>query len=153
MRTEQNFPEDLPIEARISKLYRLHDREPFRTVSVGAPMLELIRPLIPGDIDVFLSQLIWKLPGAPGQPWHQDASIFAFEPPAPVVGAWIALTDADESTSCLRFAPGSHLRPVLVHTFEDGAGTRGRYLRVGDEEIDHARSVAASKGDLIVFDS
>ena len=153
MRTEQNFPEDLPIAERISKLYRLHDREPFRTVSVGPAMLDLIRPLIPGDVDIFLSQLVWKLPGAPGQPWHQDASIFPFEPPTPIVGAWIALTDADERTSCLRFARGSHHRPVLVHTFEDGQGTRGRYLRVRDEEIDHAHSVAATKGDLIVFDS
>jgi phytanoyl-CoA hydroxylase len=153
MRTEQNFPEDLPIEARISKLYRLHDREPFRTVSVGPAMLNLIRPLIPGDVDIFLSQLVWKLPGAPGQPWHQDASIFPFEPPTPIVGAWIALTDADERTSCLRFDRGSHHRPALVHTFEDAQGTRGRYLRVRDEEIDHAHSVAATKGDLIVFDS
>ena len=148
MRTEQNFPKELPIDERISKLYRLHDREPFRAVSVGPAMLDLIRPLIPGDVDIFLSQLVWKLPGAPGQPWHQDASIFPFDPPTPIVGAWIALTDADERTSCLRFARGSHHRPVLIHTVEDG-----RYLRVGDEEIEHAHSVTATRGDLILFDS
>jgi phytanoyl-CoA hydroxylase len=153
IRTEQNFPEDLPIAERISKLYRLHDREPFRALSVGPAMLNAIRPLIPGDVDIFLSQLVWKLPGASGQPWHQDASIFPFEPPTPIVGTWIALTDADDRTSCLRFARGSHHRPVLVHTFEDGKGTRGRYLRVRDEEIDHAHSVAATTGDLILFDS
>jgi ectoine hydroxylase-related dioxygenase (phytanoyl-CoA dioxygenase family) len=153
MRTEQNFPADLPIAQRISKLYRLHDREPFRAVSIGPAMLDVIRLLIPGDIDVFLSQLVWKLPGASGQPWHQDASIFPFEPATPIVGTWIALTDADESTSCLRFARGSHHRPVLVHTFEDGHGTRGRYLQVRGEEVDHARSVVVTEGDLIVFDS
>ncbi len=153
MRTEQNLPEDLPIAERISKLYRVHDREPFRTVSVDPAMLDVIRPLIPGDVDIFLSQLVWKLPRAPGQPWHQDASIFPFEPPTPIVGAWIALTDADERTSCLYFARGSHHRPVLVHTFEDEQGERGRYLRVRDEEIDHVESLAVTKGDLIVFDS
>jgi phytanoyl-CoA hydroxylase len=153
LRTEQTLSADLPIEARISKLYRLHDRQPFRAVSVGPALLGLIQPLFLGDVDIFLSQLVWKLPGAPGQPWHQDASIFPFEPAAPVVGTWIALTDADERTSCLRVVRGSHRRPVLVHTFEDGQGTRGRYLRVRDEEVDHVDSLAATKGELIVFDS
>jgi phytanoyl-CoA hydroxylase len=152
-RAEQNFPLDLPIEARISKLSALHDREPFRTLSTKPTLLGSIIPLFPADIDIFLSQLVWKLPGAPGQPWHQDASIFPFEPPGPIVGTWFALTDANEDTSCLRVALGSHRGPVLPHAVEDDHGSSGRYLRVRDEAVDRSCSLAAAKGDLIVFDS
>jgi ectoine hydroxylase-related dioxygenase (phytanoyl-CoA dioxygenase family) len=100
-----------------------------------------------------LSQLVWKLPGAPGQPWHQDASIFPFEPPGPVVGAWIALTDATDTTSCLRVVRGSHRRPVLDHTLEDQSDSRGRYLQVHDEEVDGPCNLAATMGDLLMLDS
>jgi phytanoyl-CoA hydroxylase len=153
MRTEQNFPEAAPVETRISKLYRLHDREPFRSLSVSPAILDVIQPLFGGDIDIFLSQLVWKLPDAPGQPWHQDASIFPFEPQAPIVGTWIALTHADERTSCLRVSPGSHRRGVLVHTFDGNQGSPGRYLQVRDEEIGSQCELPATQGDLIVFDS
>ncbi len=71
-------------------------------------MLGQIRPWISGDIDVFLSQVVWKVPGAMGQPWHQDSSIFPFEPSRPVVAAWMALTEATEENGCLRIVPGSH---------------------------------------------
>ena len=35
------------------------------------------------DLDCFLSQFIFKNPGASGQPWHQDSFYFPFEPDRP----------------------------------------------------------------------
>lgn len=83
VRFEENLPGDLPPERRVSKLYRLHRHEPFRALCTSRRLLDDVQPLIGGDIDVFLSQVVWKVPGALGQPWHQDASLFPFDPARP----------------------------------------------------------------------
>jgi ectoine hydroxylase-related dioxygenase (phytanoyl-CoA dioxygenase family) len=153
VRTEDNLPKTPPIEERVSKLYRLHHRAPFEALCTSPAILAHITPLISGNIDIFLSQVVWKLPGAHGQPWHQDASIFPFEPSGPIVGAWIALTDATEDTSCLQVVPGSHHDGVLEHAFDRTDETRGRYFQVRQQSADEHQTLSAQVGDLIVFDS
>jgi phytanoyl-CoA hydroxylase len=56
----------------------------------------------------FFSQFIFKNPGAWGQPWHQDACYFPFTPSRPVVGIWLAVTEATPDNGCLHVLPGSH---------------------------------------------
>ena len=70
-----------------------------------------------------------------GQPWHQDSSIFPFEPSRPVVAAWIALTDATESNSCLRVVPSSHKADVAPHGRDQSAATAGRYVSLVDQDV------------------
>ena len=99
-------------------------------------LLAQVRPLIRGDIDVFLSQVVWKMPGALGQPWHQDSSIFPFDPPRPVVAAWIALTPVNEESSCLWMKPGSHMAEVGPHLRRRNGPTGGRYLELADQDAE-----------------
>jgi ectoine hydroxylase-related dioxygenase (phytanoyl-CoA dioxygenase family) len=69
-----------PLSAQLSKIFRVHRTEPvFRRFALRADVLAPIRALLGDDVDCFLSQFIFKLPGALGQPWHQDAFYFPHE--------------------------------------------------------------------------
>ena len=54
--------------------------------------LRTVATLIGSRLDCFLSQFIFKNPGAWGQPWHQDSYYFPFEPARPVTAIWLAIT-------------------------------------------------------------
>ena len=153
VRFEGNLPSSLPSKDRISKLYAFHRTEPFLSLCTSDQLLAQVRPLFPGDIDVFLSQVVWKLPGAPGQPWHQDSSIFPFDPPRPVVAAWIALTPANHETSCLWIKPGSHLAELAPHVRNRNGPTAGRYFELTDQDSSDSRALVMEPGDLALFDS
>jgi hypothetical protein len=153
VRFENNLPKTLPPGRRLSKLYSFHRSEPFMSLATDSRLLNRIRPLIEGDIDVFLSQVVWKVPGALGQPWHQDSSIFPFEPSRPVVAAWIALTECTEENSCLRVVPGSHQSDVAPHGHDQRDPTAGRYVTLTDQGVVEYESLIMAAGDLVVFDS
>lgn len=153
VRYEINLSETLPKGQRVSKLYRFHRARPFHPLVTSPGLIRLIRPLMGGDFDLFLSQVVWKVPGALGQPWHQDSSIFPFEPSRPVVAAWIALTEATESNSCLRVVPRSHKAGVGLHGRDQGAATAGRYVTLVDQDVAAYSSLVMAPGDLVVFDS
>ena len=153
VRYESNLPANLPPNKRVSKLYRFHRSDPFKSLATGPRLIGVVRPLIDGDFDVFLSQVVWKVPGALGQPWHQDSSIFPFEPSRPVVAAWIALTAATEANSCLRFVPRSHTADLAPHDRDQSGPTAGRYVTLVDQDVLDFDSIAMSPGDLAVFDS
>ncbi len=59
----------------------------FADPALGRAMLDAVV-----GIDCFLSQFIFKNPGAWGQPWHQDSFYFPFEPARPIVALWLAVT-------------------------------------------------------------
>jgi phytanoyl-CoA hydroxylase len=153
VRFEDNLPRGLPVEQRVSKLYRCHRHEPFRALATSSRLLSHLRPLFSGDIDVFLSQVVWKVPGAMGQPWHQDSSIFPFEPSRPVVAVWLSLTAADEENSCLRMVPGSQGTVVAPHGRDRDSPTAGRYVSLTDQDVVDYTSLVMAPGDLVVFDS
>jgi ectoine hydroxylase-related dioxygenase (phytanoyl-CoA dioxygenase family) len=153
VRYESNLSADLPTEKRVSKLYRFHRGEPFRSLATDPRLIALLRPLIGGEFDIFLSQIVWKVPCALGQPWHQDSSIFPFQPSRPVVAAWIALTAATEANSCLRFVPGSHTANIAPHDRDQSGPTAGRYVTLVDQDVVDFESIPMSAGDLAVFDS
>ena len=113
------------------------------------PVSELISP----DIDVFLSQFIFKTPGAWGQPWHQDSFYFPFEPARPVVGVWLAVTEATLVNGCLHVLPGSHTEPVHTHVPDRRPGANYGYFEIVDHDMAAAEPVLMDPGDLLVFDS
>ena len=153
VRYEGNLSETLPVDQRLSKLYRFHRAQPFRSLGTDPRLISLLRPLIDGDFDLFLSQVVWKVPGALGQPWHQDSCVFPFQPSRPVVAVWIALTDATEETSCLRVVPGSHNAELAPHGREQTEPTAGRYVSLVDQRVADHSSLLMSAGDLVIFDS
>jgi hypothetical protein len=110
-------------------------------------------PPPPPRIDCFLSQFIFKNPGAWGQPWHQDGFYFPFEPPRPIVGAWLAVTEATLDNGCLHVLPGSHHEPVHRHEADRRPGANYGYVEIVDHDMSGSEPVLMSPGDLLLFDS
>lgn len=68
-----------------------------------------------GGVKCMQSMLFAKPPGLPGQAWHQDERFIPTRDRS-LVGAWIALDDADEENGCLWVIPGSHRAGYLWPT-------------------------------------
>ena len=79
-------------EELASKVFKLHRRGVFEAFSRRDDVLDRVAELIGPQLDCFLSQFIFKNPGAWGQPWHQDSWYFPFEPARPITGVWLAVT-------------------------------------------------------------
>ena len=153
---EQNLAHlDTPApEDAVSKVFRIHDRSPFAAMSKRAEILdEVAARLETDDIDCFLSQFIFKNPGAWGQPCHQDSFYFPFTPPRPVVGVWIAATDAARHNGCLYVVPGSHREPVHTHEADRRENANLGYFEITDHDLSTAVAVEMNPGDVLLFDS
>ncbi|HEX3795046.1 MAG TPA: phytanoyl-CoA dioxygenase family protein [Acidimicrobiales bacterium] len=140
-------------EEAVSKIFMLHRDEVFATFATSAEVVDLVAELIAPDIDVFLSQFIFKTAGAWGQPWHQDSFYFPFEPARPVVGVWLAVTRATLENGCLHVLPGSHDEPVHTHVPDRRPGANHGYYEIIDHDHSEAVPVLMDPGDLLVFDS
>ena len=146
---ERPAPED-----HVSKIFRLA-RDPAFHAFVTRPDVTAIAGELIGtdDLDCFLSQFIFKNPGAWGQPWHQDSYYFPFEPARPIVGLWLAVTEATPDNGCLQVVPGSHTQPVHDHVPDHRPGANYGYVEIVDHDMDDAVPVLMAPGDLLVFDS
>jgi phytanoyl-CoA hydroxylase len=142
-------PEDL-----LSKVFLLA-RQPAFYDFVTDPTLTAIAADLIGtdDLDCFLSQFIFKNPGAWGQPWHQDAYYFPFDPPRPVVGLWLAVTEATLDNGCLHVLAGSQDEPVHPAEPDHRPGANYGYVEIVDHDMDGSVPVLMDPGDLLVFDS
>ncbi|GEM_PF-2478695 len=75
-----------------------------------------------GSVKCMQSMLFVKPPGFQGQAWHQD-EIYIPTRDRSLVGAWIAIDDANVENGCLWILPGSHrmgyLYPQRAHSNAD----------------------------------
>jgi ectoine hydroxylase-related dioxygenase (phytanoyl-CoA dioxygenase family) len=141
-------PEDI-----VSKLFRIHRDQVFGEFAADRSVTDLLVPLLGPRLDCFLSQFIFKNPGALGQPWHQDNFYFPFEPRDPIAGVWLAITETTLDNGCLQVLPGSHREPVHAHVPDARPQTNPAYFEIVDHDMSHAVDVPMDPGDLLVFDS
>ena len=80
----------------------------------------VLQALLSPNVKCMQSMLFVKGPGKPGQSWHQD-EYFIPTRDRSLIGAWIAVDDADEDNGCLWIIPGSH-RPGYIRRRVDYAG-------------------------------
>jgi ectoine hydroxylase-related dioxygenase (phytanoyl-CoA dioxygenase family) len=154
--TPENNKAGVPVanpEDAVSKVFKLHRDTVFAEFAHSAEVVDPVSELITPDIDVFLSQFIFKTAGAWGQPWHQDSFYFPFEPARPVVGVWLAVTEATLENGCLHVLPGSHTEPVHTHVADRRPGANHGYVEIVDHDMSAAEPVLMEPGDLLVFDS
>jgi phytanoyl-CoA hydroxylase len=138
----------------VSKVFRVHQRKPFSDVAHRADVIDLVAALIgTDDLDCFLSQFIFKNPGAWGQPCHQDSYYFPFTPARPVVGVWVAATDARLDNGCLYVVPGSHEESVHTHVADRRPNANLGYYEIIDHDLSNAVAVEMEPGDVLLFDS
>ena len=137
-----------------SKVFRVARHEPFRAFIERDDLTGMAAELIgTDDLDCFLSQFIFKNPGAWGQPWHQDSFYFSFDPPRTIVGLWLAVTRATLENGCLHVLPGSQREPVLEHVPDRRPNANYGYTEIVDHDTTASVPVLMEPGDLLVFDS
>jgi phytanoyl-CoA hydroxylase len=146
------LPADAAPEKRVSKIFRLHRDRPFLDFVEFAPVTQLLTEMLGPAVDCFLSQFIFKHPGAWGQPWHQDEFYFHFDR-SPEIGLWLAVTEATLTNGCLHVIPGSHREPVHEHVPDRRPGANFGYLEIVDHDMTPAVPVLMNQGDLLVFHS
>ena len=139
-------------EDHVSKVFRLHREPEFGEFACEPDLLALLAELLGDDIDLFLSQFIFKNPGAYGQPWHQDALYFHMEPQAQI-GVWLAVTRATLENGCLHVLPGSHREPIHAHVADRRPNSNYGYLEIVDHDMSASTPVLMDAGDLLVFHS
>ena len=140
-------------EDAASKVFRIHHLAPFRDFRDVVDLLDAVGTLLDtGEIDCFLSQFIFKSPGA-GQPCHQDSFYFPFAPPCPVVGVWVAATEAALDNGPLYVVPGSHREPVHTHVPDRRPNANLGYYEIVDHDLSTAVVVEMQPGDVLLFDS
>jgi ectoine hydroxylase-related dioxygenase (phytanoyl-CoA dioxygenase family) len=145
---------DAPPEQLASKIFRLARDTIFHAFATSGDVVDLVEPILgTGDIDCFLSQFIFKNPGAWGQPWHQDSFYFPFEPARPIVGAWLAVTEATLQNGCLHVLPASHREPVHTHVEDQRPNANYGYTEIVDHDTSDSVPVLMDAGDLLLFDS
>ena len=143
-------PEDL-----VSKVFRLARDPVFHEFAVSTAVTDLVADLLgPADLDVFLSQFIFKNPGAWGQPWHQDSYYFPFEPARPVArrvaGHHRGQRCATAACTCspARTASRSH-----DHVDDRRPNANYGYVEIVDHDMGASVPVLMDPGDLLLFDS
>ena len=140
-------------EELASKVFKLHRRGVFEAFSRRDDVLDRLTDLIGPELDCFLSQFIFKNPGAWGQPWHQDSWYFPFDPARPITGVWLAVTQATLENGCLQVLPGSHREPVHDHVPDRRPDANYGYVEIVDHDMAAAVPVLMDPGDLLLFDS
>jgi phytanoyl-CoA hydroxylase len=140
-------------EEGLAKIFRLMRTEDvFREFATDPRLLDLVGDLLGPDVDCFLSQFIFKHPGALGQPWHQDDYYFRMTP-LPQVGVWLACTASTPDNGPLWIIPGSHVEEIhdVVPDTRPGAGLG--YVEIVDAPVDDETIVLMEPGDLLLFHS
>lgn len=112
----------------------------------------MLEDILGPDVDCFLSQFIFKNPGAWGQPWHQDSSYFPFDR-EPQVAAWLATSEATLENGCLVVLPGSHKESLHEHLPDERQGSNYGYTEIKDHDFTNEIPMTLEKGDLLLFHS
>ena len=140
------------IEDEMSKVFRLHQTGIFNEFIKRDDLLNIVEDILGENIDCFLSQFIFKNPGAWGQPWHQDSSYFPFDR-APQVGAWLATSAATKENGCLVILPGSHKEVIHEHLPDDRPGSNYGYTEIKDHDFKKEMPLFLNTGDLLLYHS
>jgi len=140
------------IEDEISKLFRIHSKGIFNSFIKNEKLVNLLEDILGPDIDCFLSQFIFKNPGAWGQPWHQDSSYFPFDK-EPQVAAWLATSEATLENGCLVVLPGSHQEHLHEHLPDERKGSNYGYTEIKDHDFSQETPMTLNTGDLLLFHS
>ena len=110
------------------RIHMLHRKMAFHERFMLHPrVLDVLEVLIGPDVLAMQTMLFLKPPGKPGQGWHQDSYYIPTHPDT-LIGAWIAIDDADEKNGAMWMAKGSQHEPVYPPTTGYGFGDK----RIGD---------------------
>jgi len=104
-------------------------------------IVDAVEDVIGPDILCWTTNFFIKEPRSPGfVSWHQDSTYWGLDPDD-VITAWVALTDSNLVSGCMKVIPGTHTVAQIPHvdTFhQDNLLSRGQEIAV---EVDQAKAV------------
>ena len=105
-------------------------------------ILDAVEDVVGPNILCWTTNFFIKEPHSPGfVSWHQDAAYWGLEPDD-VVTAWVALTESNLVSGCMKVIPGTHTQSHIPHvdTFhENNMLTRGQEIAV---DVDESKAVS-----------
>lgn len=138
-------------EERGSLAYQpmMHLKSPMlQSYAADRRFIEIVAPLIGGDIRLYWEQAVTKPPNATTEvPWHQDNGYGATDPPE-YATCWLALEDATPANGCLWVLPGSHRRGTIAHR-----ATGASFLLSGYDGPEQGVAVPVPCGAALVISS
>lgn len=100
-------------------------------------IVDAVEDLIGPNLLAYGTVLFIKEPNTPGfVSWHQDATYMGLTPYTEATTVWLALSESNPETGCMRMVPGSHKDGIRSHvdTFaETNILTRGQDIQNVDE--------------------
>ncbi|MGW5732894.1 MULTISPECIES: phytanoyl-CoA dioxygenase family protein [Streptomyces] len=133
-----------------------HLGEEWVQAAVSSPaVLKAVHAQIGPAVAVENTFLVIKWPDAPFDvPWHQDGINDRIQlVPERSLAVWLAVTDTDAASGCLRVIPGSHTSGYLPYGAEPVQGSaRGRALTVAGMGESPYRHLPARAGDGYLMD-
>lgn len=113
-------------------------------------VLDAVEDVLGKNVFVWGLSLFVKDPHTPDfVSWHQDSTYWGLSKPD-VVTAWIALSDANATSGCMKMLAGSHQRDQLEHhdtLHKDNLLTRGQEVAMNVDEKD-ATLVPLAPGEI-----
>ena len=145
---------DAGLEAEFPKLIRANAQYlmPFVYHVATAPqLLDRVESILGPDVLLWSAEFFIKAAHTDKiVSWHQDLTYWGLGETDDEVTAWLALSEVNVESGCMRFVPGSHHQKLLPHrdTFDDNnLLSRGQQVAVEVEE-DQAVDVELHPGQL-----
>ena len=133
----------------IRKLEPVSDINPvFARYAQHPGIVNPIKQILGGEVELFEDKLNLKLPGGSPYPWHQDWNCCWRAHTDELVTCFIYLDDADADMGCLQVIPRSHEgKPMLP--FKDGG-----HFEIDPDHVPAERAIPVplKAGGMIFFD-
>ena len=109
-------------------------------VATNNTMLDFVEDLIGKNILLYNATFIIKEPKSKTHvSWHQDLTYWGFDKNEKQVSAWIALSNVNDLSGCMKMIPGSHKKGFFDHkSTSDKNNVLSRGQTVNNVDIDKA---------------
>ena len=109
-------------------------------IATNKILLDFVEDLIGKNVLLYNATFIIKEPMTKTHvSWHQDLTYWGFDDNEKQVSAWIALSNADETSGCMQMIPGSHKKGFFDHkSTNDKNNVLSRGQTVNNVDIDKA---------------
>ncbi len=118
-------------------------------VATNKIMLDFVEQIIGRNILLYNATFIIKEPKSKTHvSWHQDLTYWGFDNNEKQVSAWIALSNSNDLSGCMKMIPGSHKRGLFNHkSTNDSHNVLSRGQTVLNIDIDKAVSCSLKPGE------
>lgn len=135
-------------ELRLRKLAYFVQLEPRLEAASRHPrLMQAVHQLIGEGARMIQDMALLKPPFRGSEkPWHQDTAYFDWLPLGGILGAWIALDEANVDNGCMQVIPGSHLDGPAPHFH-----VRDCQIADGRVQVQRAVTIPLQPGGVLLF--